>query len=141
MKIIHAQDPTYIIRLLRGEEVVEQILSFCKEKTIDAAWIQGLGAVDRAVISSYNFEKREYEKLTLEEDTELLSLQGNIAYNNGERMLHAHVTLGRADKTVIGGHLHSMRISGTGEIQITKLNGKFEREFDEETGLSLLKES
>jgi len=55
-------------------------------------------------------------------------------------MVHAHVTLGKSDYSTVGGHLHSMRISGTGEIHITKLDAKFERELDIQTRLKLLKE-
>ncbi|HRN96490.1 MAG TPA: DNA-binding protein [Candidatus Levybacteria bacterium] len=139
MKIIYSTDTQHILRILRGEEVVAEILSFCKEQNINAGWVSGLGACDKTEISYYDLQKKEYIKTVIEEECELLNLTGNIAFADGKRMLHAHVTLSKSDYSTIGGHLHSMQISGTGEIHITKLEGKFERELDAETGLKLLK--
>lgn len=139
MKIIYEKDNTFIIRILRGEEAVQEIINFCEEKNINAGWVSGLGACDKTELSYYDLAKKEYIKKTVDEECELLNLTGNIAFADGKRMLHAHVTLGRSDYSTIGGHVHSMRISGTGEIYITKLDAHFERELDEETGLKLLK--
>jgi predicted DNA-binding protein with PD1-like motif len=139
MKIIYEKENTYVLRILRGEEVIEQILSFCAERDINAAWICGLGACDKTELSYYDLAAKEYKKKIIEEECELLNLTGNIAFADGQRMVHSHVTLGRSDYSTIGGHLHSMQISGTGEIHITKLEAKFERELDTATGLKLLK--
>ena len=140
MKVIYEKDSKYLLRILRGEELVEHVLAFCNDNNIDAAWVQGLGACDKTEISYYDFEKKEYIKKAIDEECELLNLTGNIAFADNTRMMHAHVTLSRKEYTTIGGHLHSMRISGTGEILITKLDGYFERDLDEETGLKLLRE-
>lgn len=139
MKVIYSSENTYLLRLQRGEEAIEKILEFCTQNQITAAWVQGLGAVDEANISYYDLSKREYVSLTFAETMELTNLTGNIATVDGKPMLHAHVTLSRSDYTTIGGHVQFMKISGTGEIYITKLNAAFTREFDEETGLKLLK--
>jgi predicted DNA-binding protein with PD1-like motif len=138
MKIIYEKENTYVLRILRGEEVVEQILSFCEERNINAAWISGLGACDKTELSYYDLKEKEYKKKILEDECELLNLTGNIAFVKGERMLHAHVTLGSSDYSTMGGHLHTMRISGTGEIHITQLDTKFERNLDKSTGLNVL---
>jgi predicted DNA-binding protein with PD1-like motif len=140
MKLIYSKNNQYVLRILRGEEAVEQILEFCAKEGIDSGWVQGLGAADRTEISYYDLEKKEYVKKVVEEECELLSLTGNISHADGKLMLHAHVVLGTNTYGTIGGHLSSMRISGTGEIMITKLDGYLERELDEDTGLKLLKE-
>lgn len=139
MHVVYESDSQFVLRIIRGEELVEEVLSFCNEKRIDAAWISGLGACDKTELSYYDLEKKEYLKKVIDEECELLNLTGNIAFVDGERMMHAHVTLGRPDYSTIGGHLHSMQISATGEVHITKLDAKFERKLDEETGLMLLK--
>ncbi len=139
MKVIYDKDNRYVLRILRGEELVEKVLEFCDAKNIDAAWISGLGACDKAELSYYDFDTREYVKKIVNEECELLNLTGNIAFADGKRMMHAHATLSRKDYTTIGGHVHSMQISGTGEVMITQLSGYFEREYDQDTGLKLLK--
>lgn len=139
MKVIYSSNQSFLLRAERGEEAVAKILEFAAERSIRAAWIKGLGAVDHATISYYDLDKREYINKTFDEEMELVNLVGNIAVVENKPMLHSHISLARKDYSVIGGHLQSMRISGTGEIYITKLNAEFTREFDEETGLKLLK--
>jgi predicted DNA-binding protein with PD1-like motif len=139
MKIIYDKNNTVILRIERGEELVTEVLSFCEVRNIEAGWVSGLGACDETELSYYDLSEKEYKKKVIAEECELLNLTGNLGYADGKVMLHAHVTLGRSDYSTIGGHLHSMRISGTGEIHITTLDGKFERELDSETGLKLLR--
>lgn len=135
---VHNQGSNHFLRVVRGEDLVEQVQGYCKKVNVTAGWVQGLGACDHVVISYYDLEKKEYIKHEFNEEFELLSLIGNISMVDGEPFLHAHVTLGRSDQSVIGGHLHEMRISGTGEVLITRFQTEFSRSKDEETGLSLL---
>ncbi len=128
----------HVIRIVRGEELVESILKYSTTNNIKTGWVQAIGACSEATISSYNFQTREYDKKTFTEDLELVSLIGNISMVDGKPSLHAHVSLSRHDMSVIGGHLHSMTISGTGEVFITPLEAQFTRNHDEDTGLNLL---
>jgi len=56
---------------------------------------------------------------------ELLSLEGNIfpSENDGDLMIHLHVTLGSPSGNVMGGHLVKATIFTTGEIVIGKIEG------------------
>ena len=114
MEIIYQKENQYLLRIQRGDELVEEVLRFCEKEGIRAAWVEGLGAGDKVEISYYDFEKREYVPAVFEEEFELLNLTGNIALIDDKPFLHAHVTLGRKDMSTLGGHLHSMRVSGTG---------------------------
>lgn len=138
MKIIYRHRDEYLIRLQRGEELVAEVLKFCEAEGVKAAWVQGLGAGEDIEISYYDLEKREYVRATFEEEYEILNLTGNISIVNGKPFLHAHATFGRKDMGAFGGHVHSLKVSGTGEVFIRKLEGEFRREFDEETGLNVL---
>lgn len=138
MYLINKERGQHFLRVERGEELVEKVQEYCRANNITAGWVNGLGACDHAVISYYDLEKKEYIKHELEEEFELLSLIGNISVVDDKPFMHAHVTLGNRDKTVIGGHLHMMRISGTGEILITKFDAELTRSKDTTTGLSLL---
>jgi len=138
MFVVYKENKQHFLRIVRSENLVASVQKYCETNKIHAGWIQGLGACDRVIISYYNLEKKEYEKEELTEEFELLSLVGNISLVDGKPFVHAHVTLGRRNKEVIGGHLHEMRISGTGEVLITGFATEFARSKDEETGLSLL---
>lgn len=130
---------TAILTVNRGENVVEHLTQYAEHNDIHAAWIQGIGAVDHIVMSYYDLSKKEYIKITIDEECELLSLQGNIALLDNKPVIHAHITVGKSDYSVIGGHLHEMRISGAGEFFLSFIDTKLERKHDEETGLNLLK--
>jgi hypothetical protein len=138
MEVILEENNIYILRFDRGEELVESLLSFCREREILSAWVEGLGATDKTQISLYDLKTQTYLRHNLEEDFEILSLTGNIALVEGKPLLHAHVTLGKDDTSVVGGHLHALRVSGTAEIKITKFENVMERLVDPKTGLKLL---
>lgn len=128
----------HVIRVVRGEELVESILKYCTTNNVKAGWVQAIGACSKATISSYNFQTCEYDKKTFTEDLELVSLIGNISVVDDKPSLHAHVSLSRRDMSVLGGHLHSMTISGTGEVFITPFETEFTRSHDKDTGLNLI---
>lgn len=138
MQLIVRHGDTYILRLVRGEELVETLATWCDREGISAGWLEGIGAGDRAELSYYDRSQRRYAPRVIEEEFELLNLLGNAGRKEGKTFLHLHVTLARKDLTAIGGHLHSLRISGTGEIRFTKLPRELRRSLDDETGLWLL---
>lgn len=141
MYLIHSSELDFFLRIERGEDLVKSVHTFCQSNKIHAGWVQGLGACDQVTVSYYDLEAQQYKQESFEEEFEVLNLTGNISLLDEKPFMHAHVSLGRKDKSVIGGHLHSMRISGTGEIYIKSFDNSFVREKDEETGLSLLKGS
>ena len=70
---------------------------------------------------------------------EITSLLGNITTMNGETYLHLHINLCDENMNIKGGHLNECRISATGEIIVTKINGNVDRIKDNETGLNIFK--
>ena len=57
---------------------------------------------------------------------------------DGEPYIHIHLTAGRADGTVIGGHLKRAVISATCELVLHTVYGRVPRFYDERTGLNLM---
>ena len=51
----------------------------------------------------------------------MLSLNGNIGWKDGNPLIQLHVTLGKEDMSVIGGHLIQATIGTIGEIFIHKI--------------------
>ena len=129
---------TWVLRLDRGEEVLSSMETFCRAEGVRLGSVEGLGAADHAVIGLYDVSERVYHKSTFDEPMEITSLVGNISTKDGEIYLHVHINLGRADSSVIGGHLNECRISATCELFVRPLTGTVERRLDEEeTGLNL----
>jgi len=64
---------------------------------------------------------------------------GTISYKNGETIIHIHISVGRSDYSVIGGHLGKpSKVSITAEVSIYEIDQKLNRGIDSQTGLSLL---
>jgi len=69
---------------------------------------------------------------------EITSLDGNIAWREGEPIVHVHVTAFHETEGAFGGHLVSASVSATVEIAITRFDGRVTRELGPEVGLPLL---
>lgn len=127
-----------VVRLDRGEEIISTLAELAKREKISLATVQGIGACDQVKYSLYNVAERSYSPNELSEELELISLNGNMSMMDGEQYNHLHATFGRADGSVVGGHLNEAIISGTGEIFVHMISGEVERSKDEaETGLNL----
>ena len=127
----------YVMRIDRGEEIIETIRTFCKENDITLGTIRGLGVVNQAKIGLFNTETREYYGRDFKGDHEITSLEGNISTKDGEVYLHINANLADDKYNTYGGHLNEAVVSGTGEIIIEEIEGKVERKYSEEIGLNL----
>lgn len=130
-------EDTYVIRLNKGEEVINSLKEICKEENIKLAEITGLGASDLVEIGIFNVYTKEYKTKLFEGMFEITSLVGNVTRKDGEVYLHIHINFGDEDGLVKGGHLVQARISATSEIILRKIEGEVERKLNNEIGLNL----
>jgi uncharacterized protein len=139
-KLIHDGPPrTFAVVFDTGDEVLEQLLAFAREHGLSAAEFAGLGALSDAVLGYFDWEKKDYTRIPIEEQVEVLNLTGNIARADGEPKLHAHIVLGKADGSAHGGHLLEAHVRPTLEVIVTESPRHLERRSDPETGLALLR--
>ena len=131
-------DDTYVVRLNRGEEVIEELKKLCKEEDIKLAEITGLGASNLVEIGVFNPGTKEYNTKVFEGMFEITSLVGNATRKDGEVYLHIHINFGDENGAVLGGHLVQAKISATSEIIIREIPGEVGRALSEEIGLNLL---
>ncbi|OON87875.1 DNA-binding protein [Oribacterium sp. C9] len=130
-----------VLRIDRGEEVMETIVKLCEKEKINLGSIVGLGAADHLVMGLYDVEKQEFSEIKLDKPLEITSIVGNITEMDGKPYLHVHINASDAEGHTYGGHLKAVRISGTSEIFITVIDGHVGREKDSitNTGLNLFK--
>lgn len=139
MNVIHSERKSYTLNFAKGEEVISGLKAFLEQEHIQAAHITGLGAASELTIAYYNLETKEYEKHTITDNVEILSLTGNVGVKeNDELVIHMHGTFGKQNLSMFGGHIFSMTISGAGEIHLTAFSGQIRRAYDEDTGLTLM---
>ena len=88
--------PVYILRIDRGEEIVETLRRFCAEQKITLGTVQGIGAAGHVEIGLFETPTREYHTTTLTGDFEITSLLGSITTMDGAPYLHLHATIAGA---------------------------------------------
>ncbi len=119
--------------------MVAGLADFCREQEINAGSFTIIGAVSEVVLSYYNIESKKYEDKNIVENLEITGIIGNVAKLNSDVALHMHGTFSDRDMKVVGGHVKKMVVSGTGEVALTIYKGEITREFDEVSGLNLMK--
>jgi predicted DNA-binding protein with PD1-like motif len=122
-----------------GEEVVEGLLRFATEQNLAGAHLTAIGAFERVTLGFFELQKKDYKKIPIDEQVELMSLVGNIARDGkGNPKVHAHVVVGKSDGTAHGGHLLEACVRPTLEVLITESAGHLCRTMRPELGLALL---
>ncbi|MGH8667360.1 MAG: PPC domain-containing DNA-binding protein [Burkholderiales bacterium] len=122
-----------------GDEVVSTLERFAQAQGLDAAHFTAIGAFSRATLGYFSWEKKEYLKIPVGEQVEVLTLAGDIALQEGKRKVHAHVVLGRRDGSTVGGHLLEAYVRPTLELMLTESPAHLKRAHDPETGLALIR--
>ncbi|HVA50761.1 MAG TPA: PPC domain-containing DNA-binding protein [Pirellulales bacterium] len=141
-KLLHqeANEKTYVIVFDTGEEVASGLLDFAKRQQIHAARFTAIGALRELTLGYFDWEKKEYEKIPVREQVEVLSLAGNIVSSQDGPKLHAHIVVGKRDGTAHGGHLIEAIVRPTMEVMLVESTPTVvERRHDETTGLALIK--
>lgn len=130
---------TYMVVFEAGEEVTAGLLAFAKEQHLSAAHLTAIGAFERVTLAFFDLQTKEYRKIPVNEQVELLSLTGNIALDEENKpKLHAHVVIGKADGTAHGGHLLEAYARPTVEAVVVASSGSLRRRMRPEFGLALL---
>ncbi len=128
----------YVLRLESGDDILQSLRQFATAKRLSASLLEGIGSLSKVKLGHYDFKTKQYRYETFEDDLEVLNLSGNIASMNRQPLAHVHVTLGRRDFSVIGGHLDEGSAANMVEIGLWKLPGKLLKAKDEAVGLNLL---
>ena len=131
---------TFAVVMETGDEVLSNLSAFARDEKLSAAEITGIGALSDAVLGYFDWQTKDYERIPVEEQVEVLNLTGNVALDDGgEPKLHLHIVLGKRDGTAHGGHLLEGRVRPTLEVIVTESPAHLQRRSDPETGLALIR--
>ena len=131
-------EKTYAIVFEKGDEVAEGLLSFAREKKVQASHFTAIGALSDITLGYFNWTTKAFDKISIREQVEVLSLVGNIVFDNGDPKLHAHVVIGKSDGTAHGGHLMEGHVRPILEVILVESPSHLHRKTDKETGLALI---
>ena len=122
-----------------GEEVKASLTAFARREDVKAASFVALGAFERATIAYFEWDKKRYKPIPIEQQVEVVTLAGDVVRNEkDEPDLHAHTVLGLSDGSTRGGHLLEGRVRPTLEVTITETPGHLVRRKRPELGIALI---
>ncbi len=128
-----------VARVMPDEDLIDAIKVLVKNYDIKSGLINVIGAFKKFTIGYFDLNTKEYNFKTFEENVELISCMGNISYKDGEPIIHIHISVGKGDYNLIGGHLSQPSIiSVTAEVFIYEINQKLNRVNEPSFNLSLL---
>jgi predicted DNA-binding protein with PD1-like motif len=136
--IHHGTERTWALIFDTGDEVVSSLLAFANRQQLTAARFTAIGAFRDATLGYFDWASKEYEKIPVREQVEVLSLVGDVALEGDEPKIHAHVVLGKRDGTAHGGHLLGAHVRPTLEVMLVESPATLRRMFDPESGLALI---
>ncbi|PYM84060.1 MAG: DUF296 domain-containing protein [Candidatus Rokuibacteriota bacterium] len=129
---------TWVLIFDKGDEPVAGLTAFAKAQKLGAAHFTAIGAFSDVTLGYFDRAKRDYKKIPLHEQVEVLSLLGDVALDKGEPKVHAHVVVGRADGEARGGHLLEAHVWPTLEVVLVESPRHLRKRHDPETGLALI---
>jgi predicted DNA-binding protein with PD1-like motif len=129
---------TYVIRLERGDEIIDSLKTLMEKEDIRGGFFFGLGAVKNVSLGYFDVEKKEYKEKSFMQDFELTSMVGDVAFSGDKIIVHAHVTLAGEDFKAVAGHLNKATVTATTEIVFNPVVGKLSKKIDPITGLNLM---
>jgi predicted DNA-binding protein with PD1-like motif len=130
---------TRIVVLDSGEEAFVALSKFANEAGITAASLTAIGAFEKATIGWFDFDKKIYKKIEVEQQCEVLSAIGDVAIgDDGKSSLHLHVVLGLSDGTTRGGHLIAGTVRPTLEVVLTDTPSHLRRKKKSDIGIALI---
>lgn len=138
MEVILKDNNTYVLRVEKGKDALEELQKFCSENQITAGFFRAIGSTEGITISWYNLKKKEYTDKRMQETLEIISLMGNVAMLEKQAYVHAHGCFSNKAMQTFAGHVKKLEVGATCEIVLEKLQGAMERTYSKEIGLNLL---
>ena len=129
----------WAVVLETGDEFIESLSSFAEANGLTAASFTGIGALRKVVLGYFEWDRKEYKRIPIEEQVEVLALTGDVSLDKGRPKLHAHVVLGKPDGSAWGGHVMEAHVRPTLELVVRETPATLRRAYDPESGLNLIK--
>jgi uncharacterized protein len=129
---------TFALVFDTGDEPMEGLSKFAREQRLSAAQLTGIGAFSEVVLGYFDWQAKEYTRIPLSEQVEVVSLLGDVALEGDEPVVHAHVVVAHSDGRASGGHLLGGRVRPTLEVVLTETPAHLRKRHDRTSGLALI---
>ena len=132
-------EKTFALIFDTDDEAVSGLVEFAKTHSIGSGRFTAIGALRDVTLGYFDWSSKQYKKISVNEQVEVLSLIGDIAQKDGKPAVHAHVVVGRSDGSTRGGHLIEGHVRPTLGAMLTESPECLRKEFDEASGLALIR--
>src|SRR3989338_1701867 len=114
MQIIFDSQTKSIIRIDKGEDCLSVLTSLAEEKNLSFTF-SIIGACSLVELGYFTPKTKEYFSKEFNADSiEILSVNGTVAWFEGEPVIHAHGVFSNEKYETFGGHVVKLVISLTG---------------------------
>ena len=134
-----APERTIALIFDQGDEVMATLQGFAAEHNLNASRFTAIGAFERATLGYFDWSEKDYERIPVHEQVEVVSLVGDITLDGDQPKVHAHAVLGRRDGSTVGGHLLDARVRPTLEVLLTESPDYLRRVCDPRSGIALIR--
>ncbi len=125
--------------LKTGDEVLSNLADFVQREDIAAARLTAVGALSDVVLRYFDWEKKDYRDIKVDEQVEVAALTGDVALDpQGKPALHIHLVVGKSDGSAMAGHLGRAHVRPTLEVMIDESPDYLQKQMDPQTGLALI---
>jgi hypothetical protein len=138
-RVLHADGARTIALVFEsGDEPMQGLLEFAKREGLSSGHFTAIGAFADVTLGYFDWERKDYARIPIGEQVEVLSLVGDVALEGATPRIHAHVVVGKRDGTAHGGHLLEARVRPTLEVILVQPPGHLTRRFDPRSKLALI---
>ena len=120
------------------EDPVEGLTNVARDYHLASAQITAVGGFSSAILGYFDRVRRDYSKIQIAEQVEVLSLLGDVAHDNEKRIVHMHCIVGTRDGSTRGGHLLQAKVWPTLEVIVTEWPAFMRKRFDPALGLPVI---
>jgi len=134
---------TYVVVFGEGEEAFSALTDWAASEQLSAAQVTAVGAFERATVGWFDRAARDYRRIEIDQQCEVLSLLGDIVIgaDGGEPprpQPHLHAVLGLSDGTTRGGHLLEGHVWPTLEMVVRETPAQLRKTHRPDVGLALI---
>jgi len=138
-KLLQAANPrTFALVFETGDEVASTLLKFARDNQLYASHFTAIGGFRDVTLGYFNIETKEYEKIPIQEQVEVVSLAGDIASGDKGPQVHAHVVIGKRDGSAHAGHLMEAHVRPTLELILEESPAHLRRKMNPQFGIALI---
>ena len=128
----------WVLAFDEGEDPSGVLVKFARDQELGGAELTGIGGFSQVTLGYFEIDQREYRRIEVDEQVEVLALTGSLARSDEGPKVHAHVVLGLSSGQAAGGHLLGGKVRPTLELIVTESPRALWRRYDKRTGLALL---